>query len=219
VVHSGEIEEARAWSSAKVPIVFAAVQKSLSSPESLSDDLIANVDAALTMSDNDAALSLWDELGTDEEASAAVDSVFRQAGDPTDAVSDRERDDYEGFGDIQWTLDNQVIFANRMACLTGAERILPAMDQVVAEHRQGLGLLPQARFKGGWGVEPDGSFLLREFGLVGMTGRQIPVAVAVIPDDGEEITARQATGALAEELGPLLDGLVETGGTADCQAS
>lgn len=212
-VHAGEVQDVRAWSSVKVPIALAAVQKAL--PDGNADALTDDLRLSLTMSDNDAALRLWETLGTDEQSSTAVDGVFRQAGDPTDAEGDRARADYGGFGDIHWTLDNQVLFAGRLACLDGADRVLDQMGQVVPEHRRGLGLLPGARFKGGWGDEPDGTYLLREFGLVGAPDRQVPVAVAVVPDDGSDATARQAVGALAEGLAPLLDS--GRGGAAQCQ--
>lgn len=215
VVHSGVVEDARAWSSVKVPIAFAAVQKGLT--DGTVDTLVPDLDLALTMSDNDAALRLWQTLGTDEQSSAAVDAVLRQAGDPTNAEADRNRDDYGGFGDIRWSSDDQVIFANRMACLPGAEQVLAPMGQVVAEHRQGLGLLPMARFKGGWGVEPDNTYLLREFGLVGEKDLQIPVAFVLRPDDGSDVTARQAAGALSGALRPLIIELADKGGVADCQ--
>lgn len=218
VVHVGDVEDARAWSSVKVPIALAAVQHQLAAGDdgdvdALSDDITL----ALTRSDNDAALRLWQSLGTDEESSVAVDGVFRQAGDPTDAEYDRGREDYGGFGDIHWTLDNQVIFANRLACLDGADKVLDPMGHVVEEHRRGLGLLPDARFKSGWGEEPDGSFLLREFGLVGAAGSQIPVALAVLPGDDTEATARDAAGALAEALSPVIADLAGKDGTAQCQ--
>lgn len=215
VVHAGEIEDARAWSTVKVPIALAAVQKGLA--DGTADDLTDDIGLALTMSDNDAALRLWETLGTDEQSSAAVDDIFRQAGDPTDAEGDRAREDYGGFGDIHWSLDNQVIFANRLGCLDGADRVLDQMGQVVPEHRRGLGLLPGARFKGGWGDEPDGTYLLREFGLVGAKDRQVPVSVAVLPDDASDATARQAAGALAEALAPMVTALADQGGVAQCQ--
>lgn len=216
VVHAGESGDLHDWSTAKVPIAYAAVQNALDAgedPAVLADDLTF----ALTQSDNDAALRLWETLGTDEQSSAAVDGVFRQAGDPTDAEGDRSREDYEGFGDIHWTLDNQVIFANRMACLPGAEQVLDQMGHVVDEHRDGLGQLPGARFKGGWGDENDGTYLFREFGLVGEADHQVPVAFTIVPGDATDATAREASAALAEALAPVITDLGAEGGVAECQ--
>ncbi|AGP31806.1 serine hydrolase [Corynebacterium terpenotabidum] len=215
VIHAGDLDDVRAWSSVKVPIALAAVQNALK--EGTTADLADDITLALTQSDNDAALRLWETLGTDEESSTAVDTVLRQAGDPTDAESDRSNDDYEGFGDIHWSLDNQIIFANRLGCLAGADQVLDAMGQVIPEYRRGLGLLPNARFKGGWGTEPDGTYLLREFGLVGEEGRQVPLAIAVEPADGTDTTARAAAGALAEALAPVITELADADGTAQCQ--
>lgn len=216
VIHAGEPGDLHAWSSVKVPIAFAAVQRQLDAGDA-GVDLGEDIALALTQSDNDAALRLWETLGTDEQSSEAVDGVLRQAGDPTDAEADRDRPDYGGFGDIRWTLDNQVIFANRMSCLPGAEQVLDPMGQVVDEHRQGLGQLPEARFKGGWGDERDGTYLLREFGLVGAAGRQVPVAFSIVPGAATDAAAREAAGALAEALGPLISDLGDKGGAAECQ--
>ncbi|WP_297006725.1 hypothetical protein [uncultured Corynebacterium sp.] len=219
VVHAGESGDLHAWSSVKVPVAFAAVQHQLDAAATGAPavDLTGDLALALTRSDNDAALRLWETLGTDEESSVAVDGVFRQAGDPTDAEADRDREGYEGFGDIHWTLDNQVIFANRMSCLPGAEQVLDPMGHVIDEHRQGLGLLPGSRFKGGWGNEADGSYVLREFGLVGAPGRQVPVAFSVVPADAGDTTAREAAAALAHALEPVIADLADAGGAAECQ--
>ena len=59
--------------------------------------------------------------------------------------------------------------------------------------------------------------MLREFGLVGEKDRQVPVAIAVVPDDGLDSAAREAAQALAEALEPVLDAAADNGGTAECQ--
>ncbi len=224
VVHAGELQDLRAWSSIKVPVAVAAEQKALQTGGG--DDIAADVDAAITASDNDAALRLWDSLGdTDEDSARYVDVVLRQAGDPTKTVADRGRSDYEGFGDDRWTLDNQVIFADRLACLTGAGPVLDAMGRISDEHRHGAGELPGALFKGGWGADADGTYLLREFGLAGDEGARVPFAVAVTTADGSDATARDAVADLAQRLTPVLTGAADSAdsagsaGTADAGGS
>lgn len=215
VVRAGEVNDARAWSSMSIPIAFAAAQKGLENGTvtSLADD----ISSALTPSDNDAALRLWEGLGTDDEAVDAVEAVLHQAGDPTNVQSSRNRKKFEGFDDIHWTLENQVIFASRMACLDGVDYVLPAMVGDLSLQRSGLGLLPYARFKDGGGPESKDSYLFREFGLVGDVGRQIPVAIAVVPDNGNDATAREAASALAEALAPVIASVADMGGQAECQ--
>ncbi|HCT14696.1 MAG TPA: hypothetical protein DIW82_07870 [Corynebacterium nuruki] len=218
VVHAGELQDLRAWSSIKVPVAVAAEQKALQTGGG--DDIAADVDAAITASDNDAALRLWDSLGdTDEDSARYVDVVLRQAGDPTKTVADRGRLDYEGFGDDRWTLDNQVIFADRLACLTGAGPVLDAMGRISDDHRHGAGELPGALFKGGWGADADGTYLLREFGLAGDEGARVPFAVAVTTADGSDATARDAVADLAQRLTPVLTGAADSAGTADAGGS
>lgn len=216
IVHVGELQEARALSSVKVPVSIAAVQKSLRDGRPV-EDLVPDIDQAITVSDNDAALRLWQTLGNDDEAAAELGAVLGQGGDPTDTTVDWSREDYEGFGDIVWTLDHQTIFANKMACVLGSEKVLDAMGRLSDEHRTGLGQLEGARVKGGWGDTADGSFILREFGLVGPVGAQVPVAVAVIPEDGQEETARAAVSEMARRIAPLVDEASANGGAAECQ--
>ncbi|MEJ6550587.1 hypothetical protein PQI66_13630 [Corynebacterium sp. USCH3] len=217
IVHVGEIQEAPALSSIKVPVSVAAVQKALRDGRPV-EELTGDIDQAITVSDNDAALRLWETLGTDDEAAAALGGVLSQGGDPTDTTADWSRDDYEGFGDIGWTLDHQTIFANRMACVLGSEQPLDAMGRLAEEHSTGLAQLEGSRVKGGWGDTADGSFILREFGLVGPVDAQVPVAVAVIPEDGQEETARAAVAEMARRIAPLVDESSATGGAAECQA-
>jgi hypothetical protein len=217
VVHAGDLQTIPAWSSIKVPIAVAAVQKALQSGGA--DALTEDVDAAIMNSDNDAALRLWQTLGdSDRESARYVDAVLRQAGDPTQSVADQDRDDYGGFGDDQWSLDNQVIFANRLACLAGTEPVLGAMGRINDDHRRGFGRLPGVLFKGGWGnSDEDGSYLLREFGLAGADGARVPLSAAVIPADGSDETARSAMFDLAGKLEPVIAEAAGDGGAADCQ--
>lgn len=216
VVHAGELQEIPAWSSVKVPVAVAATQRAMQ--DGTVDDIADDVDSAITVSDNDAALRLWETLGdTDEDSARYLDSVLRQAGDPTQTVADRDLPAYEGFGDDRWTLDNQVIFADRLACLTGSEQVLDAMGRIADEHRRGVGQLPGVLFKGGWGSGDDGTYLLREFGLAGAEGARVPFATAVDTPDGSDETARDAMADLAGRLDPVIADAAGAGGAADCQ--
>lgn len=77
------------------------------------------------------------------------------------------------------------------------------MGQVVSEQRWGLGTLstPTA-FKGGWGPDPDGRYLVRQIGLVKYSGhRTLAVALAVAPASGDYGAGTQALTRLAEWIG------------------
>jgi hypothetical protein len=218
LVHAGDLQEIPGLSSIKVPIAMAAVQNAESSGDPV-EDLIPDIDAAITESDNDAALRLWQSLGDEDEAAGALGSVMAEAGDSTDTFADKEREDYEGFGDITWTMDNQATFANRMACVNGAEPVLDAMSRLIEEHSGGLGQLQDAHIKGGWGTTADGDFVLREFGLMGPADAQVPLSIAVIPDDGTEETSREAVAEMASRIEPLVEESSSGDGTAECQAA
>ncbi|MDN6324424.1 MAG: hypothetical protein L0J70_03325 [Corynebacterium sp.] len=216
IVHVGDLQDGPGLSSIKVPVSIAAVQAALREGTPV-EDLTEDIDAAITVSDNDAALRLWQSLGDDDEAATALGAVLAQGGDPTDTNVDRDSADYEGFGDIGWTLANQAIFANQMACVLGSEQTVDAMGRLAEEHAGGLGQLENAHVKGGWGDTAEGSFILREFGLVGPVGAQVPVSIGVIPEDGSEQTSRAAVAELAQRIAPLVEQSSTTGGAAECQ--
>ncbi|MDN5722969.1 MAG: hypothetical protein L0J74_04840 [Corynebacterium sp.] len=216
IIHVGDIQMTSALSSIKVPISMAAVQQAQVTGEPV-ESLREDIDAAIMASDNDAALRLWESLGDETEAAEKVSAVLHQGGDPTNALTSQDENAYQGFGDIHWSLDHQVIFANRMACVNGADMVIGAMGQLIDEHSGGLGQLPDAHIKGGWGMTTDDEFILREFGLAGPAGSQVPLAVAVIPEDGTESTAREAMAEMSSRIAPLVEESSATGGDADCQ--
>jgi hypothetical protein len=160
----GELRTARAWSTMKVPVIVA----SLTSGGADWHD----IELAITRSDNDAALRLWDGLG---DGIAEVEAVLRRAGDAGTAL-EREQDPrgWSSFGRTVWTLEAAATFYRALANgeLLGAEdtaRLLDAMGRVISEQRWGLGALPGARFKGGWGPseEPEGGYEVIQVGIVG----------------------------------------------------
>jgi hypothetical protein len=142
----GELRAARAWSTMKVPVIVAAIEAERADWDA--------IEAAITHSDNDAALRLWHEL---DDGPAAVEAVLRRGGD-AETIVQREPDPrgWSSFGRTVWTLEAAATFYRALARgeLLGAddtERVLDAMGRVVPEQRWGLGRLEGARFKGGWG--------------------------------------------------------------------
>ena len=74
----------------------------------------------------------------------------------------------------------------------------------------GLGTIPGARFKGGWGPSISGAYEVRQLGLVpDANGRIIPVAIAVSAADGTYESAQVMLTQLVVELGPALDAAPE----------
>jgi hypothetical protein len=179
VVSLGDWSTGAAWSTIKVPLSMAALKRS----ESTVTQHLAR--RALTASDNSAAEALWEQLGGGESAAAAVDEVLRRYGDAnTQTKSRRVRSPYSPFGQTLWSLTDQAAFVSQLACATEEGEVLANMDRVIVSQRWGLGTLPQARFKGGWGPQPSGAYLVRQFGVVELDGHQVAIAMAVEPRSG-----------------------------------
>jgi hypothetical protein len=110
-----------------------------------------------------------------DDGAAEVEAVLRRAGD-AGTVLEREQDPrgWSSFGRTLWTLEAAATFYRALANgeLLGAEdtgRVLDAMGRVIPEQRWGLGALPSARFKGGWGPseEPEGGYEVIQVAIVG----------------------------------------------------
>lgn len=179
LVAMGKWTTGPAWSTMKVPLVVAAERENPGGQTYATS-------AAITASDNSAAESLWSALGTPGAAAAAVQAVLREGGDETTVVQEKQvRSGYSAFGQSEWSLADQVRFAAQLPCLPGADTVIELMGSVNASQQWGLGsVFAEAQFKGGWGPDPDGAYLVRQFGLVPVAGGQIAVALAAQPDSG-----------------------------------
>ncbi|MFG1795642.1 hypothetical protein [Nocardia sp. NPDC049149] len=169
-----------AWSTIKVPLAIAALRHD-------QDERIAEeAEAAITVSDNDAAEALWQSLGDGLEAAKAVQDVLDEAGDSTTGVAGpRTRLDYTAFGQTEWTLANQVRFASRLPCLPHTFQVPALMSEITPDQAWGLGTLAGAAFKGGWGPDDDtGAYTVRQFGIVPTTSGLVAVALAAQADSG-----------------------------------
>ncbi|WP_280491623.1 serine hydrolase [Nocardia asiatica] len=178
VVTFGEWTSGPAWSTMKVPLTIAALRRNPGSSNFAAS-------AAITQSDNAAADVLWQSLGTAQEAAQAVQAVLREGGDNKTVVpATRARSEHSAFGQAEWSLTDQVRFASRLPCLPQAERVTELMEQVVVSQRWGLGEFTGAEFKGGWGPDASGAYLVRQFGIINIPTGQIAIAIAVQPESG-----------------------------------
>ncbi|MFC9894433.1 hypothetical protein ACFVMC_12120 [Nocardia sp. NPDC127579] len=177
MVAFGDWSSGPAWSTMKVPLTLAAMRRS-------SANLYTGT-TAITQSDNAAADTLWQALGGAQEAAKAVEAVLREGGDTKTAVpATRTRAEHSSFGQAEWSLAEQVRFAAQLPCLPQASSVLSMMGQIISSHRWGLGTFTGAEFKGGWGPDASGAYLVRQFGLIDTQGGQIAVALAAQPDSG-----------------------------------
>ncbi|MBH0781374.1 serine hydrolase [Nocardia bovistercoris] len=193
-----------AWSTMKVPLTIAAIRS-----DPANGGFAAN--AAITESDNAAADVLWQALGSPQKAAAAVETVLREGGaTQTTVQATRVRAEHSAFGQTEWSLAEQVRFASRLPCLAQSATVMKLMEQIVPSHRWGLGVFPGAEFKGGWGPDTSGKYLVRQFGLIATPSGQIAVAFAAQPDSGAFSDGMNALDKMAalvsEHLGELSAG-------------
>ncbi len=140
--------------------------------------------AAITRSDNDSAEQVWESLGDPVTAAGKVQAVLSQAGDPTVVQSQRIRPEYTAFGQTEWSLSNQVHFLSQAACDAANAPVLDLMGQIEADQRWGLGGIPGAQFKGGWGPDANGKYLVRQLGVIPAGNGKVAVAIAAAPASG-----------------------------------
>ncbi|MEL4165305.1 hypothetical protein MTQ16_10930, partial [Corynebacterium bovis] len=156
---AGPLQSGPAWSTSKIPVSVAALRKD--------PTLLPTVQAAIEKSDNAAATTLWESLGTPEEAGRAAEQVLRDGGDTTTHVETRKvRPEFTSFGQTQWSLADQAAFITHLPQVEGAAPVLDAMHHVIPEQAYGLGTLAGAAFKGGWGPDESGRYLVRQVALV-----------------------------------------------------
>ncbi|MFI7666580.1 serine hydrolase [Nocardia sp. NPDC049526] len=199
MVTFGDWTTGPAWSTMKVPLVIASQRKS-----STSSSYAAT--AAITQSDNAAADTLWQSLGTGQEAAKAVEAVLREGGDTKTTVpATKTRSDASAFGQADWALSEQVRFASRLPCLSQSSDVIDLMEQITSSQRWGLGELKGAEFKGGWGPDTSGSYLVRQFGLIQGPAGQIAVAIAIQPDSGSFSEGTNILDRLATVISQHLD--------------
>ena len=173
----GEYLSEVAWSTIKVPLAMAAL--------AVDPAQIDNATAALTVSDNSAAQAMWGALGSDTAAAEAVQQVLASYGDVSTVVQQEVvRPGFSAFGQTLWPLVDQARFAAAMLCRDDTAPVLSLMGQVSPGQSWGLGQLPRARVKGGWGPDESGEYTVRQFGIVDTGSGHVAVAVAAIHDSG-----------------------------------
>lgn len=197
----GQWQSGPAWSTIKVPLIIAALR------EEVPPQITGAMTAAITESDNAAAESIWDGLGTPAEAASKVEAVLRQTGDPTVVQSHRVRPEFSASGQTDWPLTDQTRFTSAAVCDKENQPVFDLMGRVEPDQRWGIGTVVGSRFKGGWGPSPTGGYLVRQIGVLTTPTGMVAVALAALPFSGkfEDGTAALTTMAnwLNERLGAL----------------
>lgn len=197
---AGEVSAVPPWSTMKVPLSIAAMRN---------DDTLAPImRAAIMQSSNADADALWQALGGPESAGAATEEVIKEAGSSATVQTQVVRPGLSSYGQSQWSVEQQAEFASGMRCVRGAEPVLEAMGQISAGAEYGLGIVPGAIFKGGWGPDESGVYGVRQFGLLPRgDGQYVPVAVVAVSPDGSFEAVQQRLTELVTTLVPKLSEL------------
>lgn len=168
-----------AWSTIKVPLAIAAAEQAANAS---GKDPWPQIEAAVTRSDNDAALQLWVGLGAPEEAAAAVDEVlsaYNSTGTRTE--SQIVRPGFSAIGQTLWSLADQARFASALMCEPpegAAGQVRGAMGRVVRDQRWAMGQLEEPHVKSGWGPDEGGAYVLRQLGDGVVDGQRYALAVS-----------------------------------------
>ena len=202
----GSIRTGKAWSTIKLAIA-ARTLADVGGPTRLAPEQRARITRAITASDNAAAAGLFQQLerahGGLSGASAAIAAPLRAAGDSQTTISTRGVGGFSTYGQTDWSLDRQHRFMSRLAagCATdeiSARYLLGLMGRVVPSQRWGIGSAKAAsRFKGGWGPDQSGRYLVRQTGVLDLPGGQIVLTLAAQPSDGQFATGQRVLSRVA----------------------
>lgn len=199
----GQVEPA--WSTIKVPLAIAALRKNPGEEQTAAQ--------AIQVSDNAAAEQLWNSLGGGGAAAGEVAAVIRElSGQDVSVQPEVTRPGFSAFGQTRWGLNQQAQFVAGLASSAGdpaVGKVYELMGQVTPGQAYGLGQFAGAAFKGGWGPDESGGYLVRQFGTVpagaiggaGDSGAAVPIAIAAQAADGSYETGQQVLNALVERLG------------------
>lgn len=188
----GDLVSGPGWSTMKVPVAVAVSRRTGGSSSTMA--------AVITRSDNASAVAMWGFLGSPSQAGAAVQQVLAEGGDTATSVQTRVvRSGFTSFGQTDWSIVAQQTFAKNLSCVTGAAPVVRLMSQIDPSQRWGLGSAgSDQQFKGGWGPDPDGRYLVRQFGTIRVSSGVVAVAIAVRPADGQFGTGTAELSRLAQ---------------------
>jgi hypothetical protein len=187
----GGDDPAHGWSTTKVPVIVALLRARGASGLTAGERDQARL--AITASDNQSILDLFGDLESIQGglvgASEYVQDLFRACGDHQTTVTTAPPPPgaVTTFGQTEWAPGEAVKFFRALAL----GRLLPAaqtsyvlhlMEHIIPSESWGLGsagfTVPVA-FKGGWGPEPSGSYLVRQSGVID-SGSSHGLAVSIV---------------------------------------
>ncbi len=195
----GALQDGHAWSTMKVPVLTTLLGDYEQSGQTLSSREQTDATLALEQSDNAAAEELFSQLeqlhGGLVPASEAVQQTLVDAGDLSTRINTAPNN--EGFttwGQSLWSPTGEVRFYRALArqCLLDLHDtgyVLGLMRDVIPAQRWGAGeagypsALPLG-FKGGWGPDPEGGYLVRQTAIVGSGDTGYVLSMIALPSGG-----------------------------------
>jgi hypothetical protein len=218
---------AAGWSTTKVLVLSALLR---ARREELTEQEQAWADSAITESNNESVLALFGDLEQLEggliRASAWMQGLLRESGDEETIVATAPppAGAVTTFGQTLWKPTNAIKFFSALArgCLLSARGtgfVLGLMQHIEPSESWGLGSggFASVAFKGGWGPEPDGAYLVRQSGIVDIgSPRAIAVSIVAFPPAGP--ASFEAGTAMLTETARWLRGHLHlvARGTSDC---
>ena len=186
---------AHGWSTTKIPVLTALLE---ARGENLTPAEQSWAESAITESNNESVLDLFHDLehieGGLTGASGYMQELFRKSGDEETVVATATPPPgaVTTFGQTEWRPSNAAKFFSALArgCLLsppGTNYVLDLMQHIEPSESWGLGSAGFTRvaFKGGWGPEPTGAYLVRQSGIIDVgSSRAVAVAIVASPPAG-----------------------------------
>jgi hypothetical protein len=194
---------AHGWSTTKVPVLVALLKARGARGLTAQENLLAH--SAITESNNESILALFADLeqieGGLDGASAYIQQLFRQSGDDETVVTTASPPPgaVTTFGQTEWRPSEAVKFFRALGngCLLPADQsgyVLNLMENIEPSESWGLGSagFGSVAFKGGWGPEPSGAYLVRQSGIIDVgSSRGVAVSIVAFPSSGSFSTGTQ----------------------------
>lgn len=188
---------AAGWSTTKVLVLSALLRARRGR---LTGQERAWADSSITESNNESVLALFGDLEQIEGgllgASSYMQELLRESGDAETIVATAPPPEgaVTTFGQTLWRPTNAIKFFSALArgCLLSARGtgyVLALMQHIEPSESWGLGSggFTSVAFKGGWGPEPDGAYLVRQSGIIDIGySRAVTVAIVAFPPAGPE---------------------------------
>jgi hypothetical protein len=189
---------AHGWSTTKVPVLVALLRAR--GTAGLTEEEQQWAEAAITESDNQSILDIFGDIeqlrGGLLGASDYVQSVLRASGDSETVVATAPPPPgaVTTFGQTEWAPSEVVKFFSELGrgCLLPSKQsnyVLGLMEHIEPSESWGLGSAgfgTVVAFKGGWGPEPTGSYLVRQSGIIDVgSSRGIVVSIVAFPSGSE----------------------------------